>query len=174
MTIPTNRLIFIDFEACSLSEGSWPIEVGLAWIEDGTVQSWSSLIRPDLGWDPDAWSDDSAHIHGISRSMLNKAPLASDVALQVMDQLHGKLAVSDAPAFDHAWATRLTETVGIVPTTFVDFDSVLGALCQGDMARLNDVFAHLETIHTPHRAGPDAARLARAVLHGTTAGRTAP
>ena len=28
-------LVFLDFEASSLSPGSWPIEIGWAWVEDG-------------------------------------------------------------------------------------------------------------------------------------------
>ena len=170
MTFPIQKLIFIDFEACSLSEDSWPIEVGLAWVEGGKVQIWSSLIQPDSSWNAEAWSDDSAGIHGIPRGDLDTAPLASDVAHEVMDRLHGKVVVSDAPAFDHAWAERLTETIGIVPTELTDFDSVIGAICQGDKARVNAIFAHMETMETPHRAGPDAARLAEAIRDGMSIG----
>ena len=54
MTLKSEYLVFIDFEASGLGPGTWPIEVGLAWIENGGVRTWSSLIRPEADWDPDA------------------------------------------------------------------------------------------------------------------------
>lgn len=42
-------LVFIDFEASSLDSDSWPIEIGLSWIEpDGSVTSFGKLIRPGM------------------------------------------------------------------------------------------------------------------------------
>ncbi len=168
MTVNTDTLIFIDIEASSLAPDSWPIEVGLAWIADGTVETWSSLIRPDPDWDEDAWSAQSAEVHGIARSDLDAAPLASDVAHEVMDRLHGMIAVSDAPAFDHYWAERLAETIGMKLKMFADFDAAVGSVCAGNHAAIGKVFTHLEMTPSPHRAGPDAARLAAAILHGVS------
>lgn len=45
------NFVILDFEASGLDAGGWPIEIGLSGIgEDGAVGTWSSLIRPDLGW----------------------------------------------------------------------------------------------------------------------------
>lgn len=44
-------LMFLDFEASSLSSRSWPIEIGLAWFgHDGAIMSEGRLIRPDPSW----------------------------------------------------------------------------------------------------------------------------
>ncbi|MBU2359980.1 MAG: hypothetical protein KKB02_13795 [Alphaproteobacteria bacterium] len=72
--------VFVDFEASSLDADSWPIEVGVAWISDGTVHSWSSLIRPETHWKRSAWSAASAQVHGITLSDLDTAPSAYGVA----------------------------------------------------------------------------------------------
>jgi DNA polymerase III subunit epsilon len=72
MEIRISDLFYIDFEASSLSPGSWPIEIGMAWIEGGGVQSWSSLIQPDPSWDMEDWSQSSAIIHNISLEELDR------------------------------------------------------------------------------------------------------
>lgn len=64
----------IDFEASSLDENSYPIEVGVAIVRDGALTSWSSLIRPTPEWrSRDAWSRSSERVHQISREMLADA-----------------------------------------------------------------------------------------------------
>lgn len=163
-----DTLIFIDIEASSLAADSWPIEVGLAWIANGTVETWSSLIRPDPDWDEDAWSDQSADVHGIARRELDAAPLSSDVAHELIDRIAGRIVVSDAPAFDHFWAEQLTETIGMKLKMFADFDAIVGSVCKGNHAAIGKAFNHLEMTVSPHRAGPDAARLAAANLEGVS------
>lgn len=68
--------IFIDFEASSLSEQSWPIEVGLARLEGKRVVIESKLIRPRPDWSEFDWNEKSAAVHGIPRSDL-EVPLVS-------------------------------------------------------------------------------------------------
>jgi len=46
----------LDFEASSLSQDSWPIEVGLSWLAGGEVQTWSTLIRPAPDWNLSEWA----------------------------------------------------------------------------------------------------------------------
>ncbi|QCO54618.1 hypothetical protein EOK75_01610 [Pseudorhodobacter turbinis] len=61
MTKPNiEKFATLDFEASSLSQESWPIEVGLSWLADGEVQTWSTLIRPTPGRSPRATTDASA------------------------------------------------------------------------------------------------------------------
>ena len=45
-------LIVLDFEASSLSDDSYPIEVGVALVlnSDGPIRVWSSLIQPCREW----------------------------------------------------------------------------------------------------------------------------
>ena len=94
------RLIFIDFEASGLGAGSWPIEVGLAWVEGTEIKSWSSLIRPHETWDPAEWSDVSARVHNIPRRDPEDAPDPQKVAHGVRARIEGGVLVCDAPAFD--------------------------------------------------------------------------
>ncbi len=70
--------VFIDFEASSLSEDSWPIEVGISWIEGGRVATHSRLIRPRPDWFEDDWDVESAKVHRIPRSELINAEPADD------------------------------------------------------------------------------------------------
>lgn len=107
----------------------------------------------------DVCSDRSAELHGIARRTLDAAPLASDLAYEVMDRVHGKTVVSDAPAFDHDWAERLTETIGMKLKIFADLDAAVGSIYAGNHEAIKKVFAYLETTPSSHRAGPDAARL---------------
>lgn len=66
-------LAVIDFEASSLDEDSYPIEVGLAlWpAPDAPILGWSALIHPAGNWVRRGhWSPASAKVHGIRGSDL--------------------------------------------------------------------------------------------------------
>ncbi|SHF66691.1 DNA polymerase III, epsilon subunit [Loktanella atrilutea] len=163
MTLKSDYLVFIDFEASGLGPGTWPIEVGLAWIENGGVRTWSSLIRPEPTWDPDVWSPQAAQIHQIDRTVLEAAPNASRVADELLDRIEGKHIVSDS-GHDRFWAEQLLETIDLIPPRFMMIETVIAAACNGNSDIIKHVNAHLRTAPRPHRAGPDAARLADAVL----------
>ena len=163
MTLKPDHLTFVDFEASGLGPGSWPIEVGSAWIEEANVKTWSSLIRPEPAWDPDAWSPQAAQVHRIDRADLEAAPNASVVAYELLDRIEGKHIVSDS-GHDRFWAEQLLETVDLIPPRFVTIEKVIAAACDGDPAIIKRIEAHLLATPRPHRAGPDAARLADAVL----------
>lgn len=48
--IPFLSVAFMDFEASSLAPDSWPIEVGLSWIDRNLkIQTYHSLIQPVPG-----------------------------------------------------------------------------------------------------------------------------
>jgi len=169
--VKIDDIIFIDFEASSLSPESWPIEVGLAWIVGGSVQTWSSLIQPNYSWDKVAWSEQSADVHGIPRNALDTAPSADVVATDTATRLEGKIVVSDAPEHDYRWAEMLSNTIGVQLKAFADFDAAVGTFCAVNPKAVSAVFAHLEATPSPHRAGPDAARLASAILKGISAAK---
>jgi DNA polymerase III epsilon subunit-like protein len=163
ITLKLDDFACLDFEASSLSSRSWPIEVALAWIEAGKVQTWSSLIRPELDWPADAWSPASAAVHGIPLADLKSAPDAASVAHDLLQVLGGRRLVSDAPEFERMWLARLMDVIGIRPLPSVaNFDMVSHLLFDG--IALDIVYENLATDEAPHRAGPDSARLARALL----------
>ncbi len=111
-------LVFLDLEASSLSQGSYPIEIG--WVmADGHGES--HLIRPTEAWLDEvrgnpAWDVTSEQLHGVPLStLLGEGEPAADVARMVQQVLspHDVLGCSDAPAQDGFWLQRLYEAAGI-------------------------------------------------------------
>ena len=153
--------LFIDFEACSLRPDTWPIEVGLAWIEpDGSINSDAHLIRPDPTWPLDAWDEGSADVHGISLADLAQAPPALDVALWVRDHAAGIPLVSDAPGMDWIWLDRLMEVAEFGAPDILSFHAL--AKQTFDTAGLRALRSALSLVPKPHRAEADARQLATA------------
>ncbi len=64
----THRITFLDFESSSLSESSYPIEVGWVTHNNGVDTPHSLLIKPADDWQN--WNPDAEKIHGISREQL--------------------------------------------------------------------------------------------------------
>ena len=164
--------IFIDFEASSLAPDSWPIEVGIAWVNDGRISVASRLIRPEPAWSMEAWHPESEAVHGIVREELDDADPAANVATWLLKMLKDKTVVSDAPEFDQRWCDRLMQTIGGSHGIELDdfdraawwaFSEMDGRIAPG---RLRDVYSCLTNEKTEHRAGDDAARLARAWMAG--------
>ncbi len=153
--------VFIDFEASSLSAESWPIEVGIAWLEDKRVVIESKLIRPRPEWPEKDWNPVSEQVHGIPRADLDDAGSADDVAAWLLEVIAGRSLVSDAPEFDQRWLDYLLGGPG---PQINDFDRVLwmafsreeGIISPG---RLNKAYKNRLTRPTIHRAGDDAAGL---------------
>ena len=96
-------LVFLDFEASSLSKRSYPIEV--AWVfEDGRRES--HLIRPASEWQD--WDDAAEAIHGIARAeLLAKGDDHSEVAQRMVDELTGHDLLASAPSWDGKWLSVL-------------------------------------------------------------------
>lgn len=164
--------IFIDFEASSLAPNSWPIEVGIAQVNKGQIAVESRFIRPEVTWSMNDWHPKSEAVHGIPRADLDNAEPAKDVATWLREKLQGKLVVCDAPEFDQRWLDRLMQTIGGAPEiNLSDFDQVAwwgfsdkdGRVAPG---RLHRVYKTLVNERAVHRAGDDAAKLARAWLAG--------
>ena len=159
------QFIFMDFEASGLGPQSWPIEIGLSWIEGGAVKTWSSLIRPEPDWDMEAWDPVSARVHGIPLDQLAKAPAAGLVAAEAAKRISGKTVCSDAPKHDERWARRLF-LEGAQPVSLRIFDIYSAFEHVLSEAGMDHAHEKLARLPAPHRAGPDAGRYARALLHG--------
>jgi hypothetical protein len=95
--------VFLDFEASSLSDRSYPIEI--AWVfEDG--RSEGHLIAPAPGWND--WDDVSESIHGISRGVLEAEGEPHDVvATRMVEALAGHDLFASAPSWDGKWLSVL-------------------------------------------------------------------
>ncbi|WP_312490522.1 transcriptional regulator [Sphingomonas sp.] len=100
--------VFLDFEASSLSDHSYPIEI--AWVfEDGRTQS--HLIAPAPGWDD--WNAEAERIHGLSRDTLIRDGVSHDsVARQMVEALSGHALFASAPSWDGKWMSVLLRAAG--------------------------------------------------------------
>lgn len=105
-----NRLVFLDFEASGLEDGSHPIELGWAFEDptaDSGIRSSAILIRPMSGWS--IWSSDAERIHGIPQSLLLRDGVKPNRVVErfLAATREDCFLVSDAPAFDGAWLAML-------------------------------------------------------------------
>jgi DNA polymerase III epsilon subunit-like protein len=160
-------VLFLDIEASGLSSASFPIEIG--WVLDDEAEPESFLVRPHASWDFDTgWSAQAAAIHGIAPAMLAAEGLSVDVACARLDEAtHGRLVVSDAPRHDNWWLGRLYAAAGRAkPWAVGDVERLYGGLAQWagiDPTEAAQLLTRIEQIYPhPHRAGPDALRLAKA------------
>ena len=101
--------VFLDFEASSLSDRSYPIEI--AWVfQDG--RSESHLIAPAPGWVD--WDEAAEAIHGIAQ-----ATLVSDgephevVAHRLVEALTGFDLFASAPSWDGKWLSSLLRAAAL-------------------------------------------------------------
>jgi hypothetical protein len=101
-------LVFLDFEASSLSKHSYPVEV--AWVfEDGTSEA--HLIRPAPNWTD--WDRKAEAIHGIPREALVREGTPHDeVAARMVDALSGHRLFASAPSWDGKWLSALLRAAG--------------------------------------------------------------
>jgi hypothetical protein len=101
--------VFLDFEASSLNDESYPIEVG--WVfEDG--RSEAHLIRPAPQWTD--WDPGAEAVHRISRSTLEHEGAAhTDVARRLLDALSPHLVYASAPSWDGKWLSVLFRAAGL-------------------------------------------------------------
>jgi hypothetical protein len=99
----TPMRVFLDFEASSLADNSYPIEVG--WVfEDGREES--HLIRPSPLWTD--WEPEAEAIHHISREMLERDGEGHRVvAVRMIEALTGHALYVSAPSWDGKWLSVL-------------------------------------------------------------------
>lgn len=154
--------IFVDFEASSLSEASWPIEIGFAWIDENEkLHSSSKLIRSHLNWEASDWSEVSEEVHGITRAEIAIAEEAQAVARWAVRELGSALILSDAPSFDGRWMNRLMKTID-QEDAFEVFSIQDEACLRFEGPILRAFLECLNARNSKHRAGDDALCLAHA------------
>ncbi|WP_058275035.1 hypothetical protein [Ruegeria atlantica] len=164
--------IFIDFEASSLSSQSWPIEVGMAWLEGRKVVVKGRLIIPRVEWDPNDWDPKSEKVHGLQYSAVTTTGSdADEVSDWLLDIVQENTLISDAPDFDQRWLDHLLRRPG---PRIMDFDQAAWNTFsdRGNRASsvLSRVYKTKSNRPTTHRAGPDAADLAYAWRAGMSKG----
>jgi hypothetical protein len=161
MTKPNiEKFATLDFEASSLSQDSWPIEIGLSWLTGDEVQTWSTLIRPAANWELSDWAPQSAAVHGIALEELDDAPAAHRVAGDLLECLGGKVLVSDAPEFETRWLIRLMKAGAQATVPNVeDYHRVSSASFSGlALDMLYEALAPTEVVHPLGYVYPDFRR----------------
>ncbi|MEC3950171.1 3'-5' exonuclease [Sphingobium sp. HWE2-09] len=161
-------LVFLDFEASSLSKRSYPIEVG--WVfEDGQAEAY--LIRPAPDWTD--WDGEAEAIHHIARERLLEEGTPHDVvATHMVEALDGRDLLASAPSWDGKWLSALLRAAGLPRhrLRLRDSDdamretaeSILRPVLPPDRlaASVGDIIAEVEAlvrVNTPaHRALEDA------------------
>ncbi|WP_334162381.1 3'-5' exonuclease [Phenylobacterium sp.] len=101
--------VFLDFEASSLSDDSYPVEVG--WVfEDGTEEA--HLIRPAPAWTD--WDPTAEAVHGLSRATLEAEGEPHEaVASRMLDRLAGHELYASSPSWDGKWMSVLLRAAGL-------------------------------------------------------------
>ena len=101
--------VFLDFEASSLSDRGYPVEV--AWVfQDG--RSESHLIAPAPAWDD--WDSASEAIHGIGReTLVAEGEPHHAVAHRLVEALTGFDLFASAPSWDGKWLSALLRAAGL-------------------------------------------------------------
>ncbi|NLS07761.1 transcriptional regulator [Rhizobium sp. P32RR-XVIII] len=157
-------IVFLDFEASSLSKKSFPIEV--AWVfENG--QSRSALIRPAPDWTD--WSPEAEAIHGIPRRrLLDEGLSVGIIATEMIDALSGHKLYASAPCWDGKWLSALLRAAGyqrhalrLARSEEAFFDSARMAagakLTDAEISALvATILLKTEPVVLAHRALPDA------------------
>lgn len=100
--------VFVDFEASSLSNHSYPIEVG--WVfEDGREEDY--LIRPAPAWIE--WDAAAEAVHGISReSLLREGTPHELVCDRLVAALSAHTIFASSPPWDGRWLSMLLRAAG--------------------------------------------------------------
>ncbi|WP_127088295.1 hypothetical protein [Aquabacter cavernae] len=157
----------LDFEASSLEDGGYPIEVGIAvWPSHGEpISSWSALIRPLKEWEEDGhWDEHASLIHGIDTLELVDAETPTAVAKALNVRLGAGTVWCDALEFDRHWMGMLFEAGNIKPAFELrSWQALLREL--PDPVRYH-AMEWIERTLSSHRAEGDARALLRAIAFG--------
>lgn len=161
-------LITLDFEASALDPRSYPIEVGICrWsTPSGPFEIWSTLIDPQSSWTAyGVWNEASEKVHGISLAQLVDEGRSPTNTVAILNELvGGQACYCDGGSFDLDWARKLSAVSKIRPSFKLgDWDMLMGLLPPDGY---REAIQWIEKTPTPHRAGPDAERLMRAVAVG--------
>jgi hypothetical protein len=103
-------LVFLDFEASSLSDDSYPIEVGWVFADGHGAENW--LIRPAPAWTD--WDASAEAVHGLSRRRLMADGASHEtVAQRMIEVLGGHDLCASAPSWDGKWLSVLLRGAGL-------------------------------------------------------------
>ena len=161
-------LAIIDFEASSLEQDGYPIEVGLAvWPgPEAAITGWSTLIQPAGEWSRCGhWSPASAKVHGIrGRDLLATGQPVERVAAALNERLgSGGVAWCDGDAYDIHWTNALFKAANATRRFRLGAWHQLIARLGPEMRERG--LRWLDQAPARHRAREDAEQLLHALAH---------
>ncbi len=157
-TWTTGNFAFVDVETTGGMAGDDRItEIAIITVDDGVVETWSSLVDPDCDIPPSIQS-----LTGITNNMARAAPTFRSIADEVAAKLHGRLFVAHNARFDYGFVRKELKRAGI--------DYSTRPLCTVRLSRalfpsyrgfsLDNLIKRFElTVAQRHRALPDAQAL---------------
>jgi hypothetical protein len=142
--------VFLDFEASSLGDDSYPIEVG--WVfEDGGEEE--HLIRPAPRWTD--WDSTAEAIHGLSREELKAMGEPHEmVAKRILEALSSHTVYVSAPSWDGKWLSVLLRAAGLPRHAMRFRDSDEAMIQAAKTAGLEDAAA-IDLVESMRRAAAD-------------------
>lgn len=160
------EVLYVDVEASSIEKGSFPIEVG--WCVDDEAGPESFLVAPAPCWDvTSGWSAVSQGFHGIPLDDLRRDGIAVRSAAARIEAAFGhRMVVSDNPGFDEFWLGMIYDAAGLPMRWQVRHIDEVFKFCVTanpiSAAAFVRAFKEVEHVYPhPHRAGPDALRMAK-------------
>lgn len=106
-------LITLDVEASSLTDQSYPIQVGYTKVIDGKLVTSEFLIKPQADWTD--WDEETEmYIHNINRDdlFLNGKDIYASCK-ELNEQLEGATVIVDSKDFDDFWINKLHDAANI-------------------------------------------------------------
>ncbi|WP_173995722.1 hypothetical protein [Agrobacterium tumefaciens] len=158
------QLRFVDVEASSLQDGSYPLSFGWCGLD---LKTSHVIVKPEPDWTADMLDPQSFAIHGISHEhAMAEGVDARQVADMLNADLAGKAVISDSIQWDGYWTTRLADTTGVaIRFGYNDLAKVAGQFrgisdpwC---VANARQIVAAIDRVYPhSHRADEDAQRMA--------------
>lgn len=160
-------LCAIDFEASSLREDSYPIEIGVArWASpESPIEVWSTLIRPMEEWRSRVWSTASQQVHGIRPEELEGGMDPAE-ALACADAMIDRAAYCDGAQSDLRWLGGLEHAAGRESAFLLIDADALGSVLHP--RRWRRMARWMDRSRPRHRAADDAERLLRGMAVALT------
>ena len=157
------QIATLDIEASALGFGSYPIEVGIALVRGPSqvIGTGTQFIRPTQAWlKSGLWSPTSEAVHGISLEEIKQQGHPVEDVCDWLNAVLGTKTVvaTDAPRYDQDWLDTLFAAAGRKQQfTLYDFEVLTTSFSADQHRQLGHL---LRRTPAPHRAGPDALRLA--------------
>lgn len=151
-------IVTLDMEASSLSNDSYPIQIGYTTINGNVFETKEFLIKPSCEWDD--WDEEAEnYIHNISRESLRDGLDIISTCNLLNSELGNKLIIVDSKKYDEFWLDRLFDAANIRREfEIVDVDTYLF----NGFGITNGTFeTERENYAFEHQAGSDARMIMR-------------